>query len=63
MFLMSFFGVSICLDLPPPCLFLIISNIFSFGFTVYTAFVDGTLHAFILLILCHKKSISKMPML
>ena len=63
MFLISFFGVSICLDFPPPCLFLIISNIFSFGLTVYTAFVDGMLHTFILLNLCHKKSTSKMPML
>ncbi len=55
MFLMSFFGVSICLDLPPPCLFLISSNIFSFGLTVYTAFVDGALRTFIPLNLYHEK--------
>lgn len=43
MFLRSFFGVLVCLDLPPPaCFFLMISNIFSFEFTLYTAFVNST---------------------
>lgn len=55
MFLMSFFGVSVCLDFPPPCLFLIISNIFSFGFTFRTTFANVTLHTLVLLNLHHKK--------
>lgn len=38
MFLRSFFGAVTWFDLPPDCLFLMISNIFSFAFISSTTF-------------------------